>query len=185
MKIDKKTIIAILLGVVAIAVVLYQLRSTMSPPSRSVTSTVAKPEAVPSESKSQASKASEEPSLQTFGYQAYIASLDPSDIDFKSSDFRNPMKPLVKVKKTGTSRKSTVSGPATRKIGVGPTNALSLGYTIEGIVWDEASPLALINNQVVGTGDRLNDGSLIVEITPKRVRFTKNGKKYFLEFREE
>ena len=69
---------------------------------------------------------------------------------------------------------------------MGWTNAVAKGYSIEGIVWDEAAPpLAIINDQVVGVGESLDDGSRITEITADTVRFTKDGSKYYLVFREE
>jgi hypothetical protein len=91
------------------------------------------------------------------------------------------MNPLVSAP---TPAKRRPSGPAT-KVSVGPTDALKKGYTIEGIVWNEVEPLALLNGQVVSVGENLNDGSLITEITADTVRFTTNGIEYYLVFRGE
>ena len=76
------------------------------------------------------------------------------------------MRPLVSDPKPDGAKPS---GPATN-VTVGPTDALSKGYTIEGIVWNEVQPLALVNEQVVSVGERLTDGALITEITPDTLR---------------
>ena len=112
------------------------------------------------------------------GYTMYIAGLSESDIDFSTRDFKNPMSALIH------ENDSSPSGPAT-KVAVSPTDAMAAGYSLEGIVWNNNNPLALVNNQVVGSGEKLEDGAVVTEITRDTVRFNKNGNRYYLVLREE
>ncbi|UCD57376.1 MAG: hypothetical protein JSV16_16480 [Candidatus Hydrogenedentota bacterium] len=181
---EKKTIFAIVLGVVAVGVVVYQVVNISPSGPKSITSAIAAPTPSPivSESKAPAVSvqvASETPTVDD--YDSLIERLKEADLDYKSRRFRNPMTPLISEAELA---KSSIWGPASR-VELGPTNALSLGYSIEGIVWNEMQPMALINDQVVAVGELLDDGSLITEITRDTVRFTKDGEKYFLVLREE
>ena len=60
-----------------------------------------------------------------------------------------------------------------------------MGYTLEGIVWGEIDSFALVNNQVVGVGEKLDDGALVTQITRDTGRFIRDGNKYYLVLREE
>ena len=91
------------------------------------------------------------------------------------------MTPLVEKLNRDQAR---AAGPAT-KVVAPLTDARSMGYSIEGIVWNDFNPLALVNNQVVGIGEKLDDGALITTITQDTVRFTRNGMRYYLVLREE
>ena len=187
MKTDKKTIIAIVLGVVAVGLILYQFKGAFSSAKTRIRIASSVP-AVTLQSDSAASQprsstpSSESGPTRLDGYTALIAKLEESDIAFENRNFKNPMRPLVS--DAGARRRKKASGPAT-KVSVGPTDALSMGYTIEGIVWNQVDPLALVNDQVVGVNEKLKNGALITEITPDTVRFTKNGKRYYLVLREE
>jgi len=181
MKIDKKAIIAVVLVAVALVVVVYQLRGVVPSPKAAITSTISSAPKAPGAASQPAVAQAGMAAASRDEYETYMADVAESDIDYGSKDFRNPMKPLVS---RPTSKKRKPSGPAT-KVSVGPTNAIAKGYTIEGIVWNEVEPLALVNGQVVSVGENLNDGSLINEITADTVRFTNNGIEYYLVFREE
>ena len=186
MNIDKKTIVAIVLCLVAVVVIGVRLKSGFAP-ARSSAKRAPKPVATAQVSSAKASRAAahaEELSQKAKGYSSYIDTLQESDLAFESKSFRNPMTPLIS---ESDRRKSGSSGGtlSTKTPVVGLTDGLALGYSIEGIVWDEAEPLALINNQVVGVGDQIDNETQIVEITPGKVRFTRKGREYFLEFREE
>ncbi len=181
MKIDKKTIIAVVLVAVALVVVIYQFKGSIPSPTATITGTIS---SAPKGPQSQVSTTVAQAGMAAAArneYETYMANVTESDLDYGSKDFRNPMEPLVSAP---TPTKPKPSGPAT-KVSVGPSDALTKGYTIEGIVWNEIEPLALVNGQVVSMGERLNDGSLITEITADTVRFTNNGIKYYLVFREE
>ena len=184
MKIDRKTILAIVLGVAALGVITYQFVGVFSSNAQSVTSAVAAPTPTPVVSGPEAVPASvmvASVSEPTIDYESFIRTLRENDIDYESRGFRNPMTPLISAE---TRDKAKTSGPAS-KVALGPTDALSLGYTIEGIVWNDIDPLALVNEQVVTVGERLADGSLITDITLDTVRFSKNGRNYFLVFKED
>ncbi len=183
MKMDKKTIIAIVLGIVAVGVVLYQAMGAFPSTSNIVSSAIATPTPSPIVSQTQNAAASDHPEspLQLSEYDILIATLKEVDLPYESKQFRNPMRPLVS---EGKGKKRKTSGPAS-KVDLKMTSALSLGYTIEGIVWNDTEPLALVNDQVVGVGDTLDDGALVASIMPDTVKFTKNGKEYFLVFKED
>ena len=185
MKMDKKTVIAIVLAVAAVGLILYQFKGAFSSAKTMIASSapVATPQSAAAASQPQPSTSSPE-HARLDDYTALIAELDESDIAFENKIFKNPMRPLVSDATRGTREAVKDSGPATT-LSRGPIDALSMGYTIEGIVWNVVDPLALVNNQVVGVSEELSDGALITEITPDTVRFTKNGNKYYLVLREE
>ena len=184
MKIEKKTILAIVLGVVALGVVMHQIAGVFSFYTKAITSAVAAPTPAPAVPGPEAVTESVEAASilrPTIDYEGFIATVRETDLDYGSRGFRNPMTPLI----SGDEREKTKTAGPAAKVAVGPTDALSLGYAIEGIVWNEVDPLALINEQVVSIGESLSDGSLITEITQDTVRFNKSGRDYFLVFKEE
>jgi len=187
MKIDKKTIVAIVLCIAAVVVVATQLKSGFAPGKPAVTNLAANSAAAAPLSTAKASTAPtvDEGALKAATYSNFIETVRESDLDFEAKSFRNPMTPLVSESSGKGSGNKAGKVMSLKAPVVGLTDALALGYTIEGIVWDEASPLAIVNDQVVGVGDRIDDLALVKEITPRRVTFTRKGREYFLEFREE
>lgn len=187
-KIEKKTIAAIVFGIVAVAVILYQMRGVILPAKRRVPPPTPRPAtttfAGASAFQTSAAGAGGEESVPTGDYAGYIAKLKVSDIVYESDEFKNPMTPLIEDEEEEERDRPKISGPAT-KIVVPDTEALAKGYTIEGIVWNEKDPLALVNDQVVAIGEELEDGAVVTEITRDTVRFSRNGNKYFLVLREE
>ena len=181
MKIDKKIILAIVLGVLAVGVVLYQLRGTFSSGKSGTAGVIPKPPSAVASAAQTPSVGTGRQSPSTGEYAAFIAKIKESDITFKSRKLKNPMTPLVEKLNRDQSR---AAGPAT-KVVAPLTDARSMGYSIEGIVWNDFNPLALVNNQVVGIGEKLDDGALITTITQDTVRFTRNGMRYYLVLREE
>jgi hypothetical protein len=177
MKGDKKTIIAVILAVVAVSVIAYQFLGTGSANVRAASSAIAAPTPAPVQtavSQTVASRPKDVRQAQT-DYDRLIASVSELDLAYRSETFRNPMAPLV-------------PDPATQAMAEAETvspDAISRGYSIKGIIWNDAQPLALINDQVVGIGERLDDGALITEINPSSVKFTKRGNRYVLVLREE
>lgn len=184
MTMDKKTIMAIILGVVAVGVVLYQLTGGGASGKRRVAAVATQPAttsaAVASTSQGSSAESGQE-SLPASDYTALVAKMTESDITFDGRKFRNPMTPLVEEPEP---KRPKVSGPAT-KVVAPKTEALAMGYSLEGIVWGGSDPLALVNNQVVSVGESLDDGAVITEITRDTVRFIRNGNKYYLVLREE
>ena len=71
-----------------------------------------------------------------------------------------------------------VSEPDLKKIGLvrdpfvlGPkafTVEISSDFSLNGILWDEKNPQAIINNTIVGVGDEVG-GSIVLEITQDKV----------------
>ncbi len=181
MKMDRKTIFAIVLVVVAIAVIAFQfMRPAGQKPAR-VVSNSENPAPAPAGAAAQGGATQVARAVERVSvYDSLIASVKEDDLAFADENLRNPMTPLIK-----DAKEARGSSEMEEEMVGGEINALSVGYTIEGIVWNPGKPLALVNNQVVTVGEKLDDGSLITEITHDTVRFTKDGKKYFLVFRED
>jgi hypothetical protein len=177
MKGDKKTILAIVLFIVAIGVVAYQLLGTGSSATRTATNALAAPTPSPvtNADQNQAVQQKEKTSAKQGTYEKLLASVSEHDLAFRAASFRNPMSPLVSV---------AMTGPAIKAVD-GSKETLPSGYSIKGIIWNDTAPLALINDQVVGVGERLDDGALITEINPGSVKFTKRGNRFVLVLREE
>ncbi|MBI5119060.1 hypothetical protein HZA56_21560 [Candidatus Poribacteria bacterium] len=182
MKTDRKTIIAIVLAVLAMGVVVYQFlpRTSVPKSAAAVTEPAASfsqvaANALAQKAGGQVAEAAEEVSP----YESFLSGIKEMDLAFVEETLRNPMTPLI------ADPKDTVVPTGGEEVVGGEINGLSVGYTIEGIVWNSATPLALVNNQTVTVGESLDDGSLITEIAADTVRFVKDGKKYFLVFRED
>ena len=185
MKADRKTIIAVVLVLLAVGVVVYQLtggmasgKNTANAAAVAPTTSVAKKTPQPVTPTPQVAKTS----LTQDDYDNLIAAVSEKDLAYRSPTFRNPMSPLIPDPKTA---QVMADLHFIDKGGTAPIDAVAMGYSIQGIIWNKAAPLALINNQVVGVGEALEDGSLVTAITPDMAKFTKKGKNYFLVFREE
>ena len=58
------------------------------------------------------------------------------------------------------------------------------GLVLNGIVWDKDNPYAIINDDVVKIGDKLDD-MRVVEISEKSVTLEQDGKRYTLQLSSE
>ena len=56
------------------------------------------------------------------------------------------------------------------------------GIKLEGIIWDEKNPMAIINDKIVGVGEEIA-GAKIVGITENEVVFNVNGQEIKLRLR--
>ena len=190
MKMDKKTIMAIVLIVAALGLVLYQMRGVFMP-SRSKTAATAttpksKPAAPVTQPAAGASNARSVKSLMADDYSGYIASLNETDIDFSGRKFKNPMTPIVEDGENGRPQNWVPRPDHVEKPKRTPGfEELAEDDTLEGIVWNEKDPLALVNDQVVGVGEELEDGAVVTAITQDTVKFSRNGNRYYLVLREE
>ncbi len=54
-------------------------------------------------------------------------------------------------------------------------------FTLQGIVWSQTNPQAVINSQLVTIGDMV-DGALITNITRTRVSLSKNARAHTIKF---
>lgn len=186
MKADRKAIIAVVLVLAAIGLVVYQLTGGMSAGKSNAnaaavpaTTTVAKKTPQPIAPTAEVAKSS---TIQD-EYDNLIAAVSEKDLAYRSPSFRNPMLPLIPDSKSEQVKADLHFED--NKGGTAPIDAVAMGYSIQGIIWTKAAPLALINNQVVGIGETLEDGAVVTEITKNMAKFTKRGKSYFLVFREE
>jgi hypothetical protein len=182
-KIEKKTIMAAVLGVMALGVVLFQMKGLFMPSGSAGVSTTP-PAATTQAAPTLPLATSSGDASARNAYSKYIAQVDESKLVFDAKKFKNPMTALITKDDEDEDEKSKPSGPATKVVAV-ETEATAAGYSIEGIVWHEKDPLALINDQVVGIGENLEDGAVVTEITRDTVRFRINGNRYYLVLREE
>lgn len=58
------------------------------------------------------------------------------------------------------------------------------GVKLEGIIWDEKKPIAIINDKVVGIGDTIS-GAKIIEIKKDEVIFDINGQTVSVKIKME
>lgn len=201
MKIDKKTIIAIVLGAAALVVVLYQMRSVIMPSaSKTPPATASAAQSLPpATSTAVTSKApaggnagvrnagvTSVQNLLASGYGGYIANLKESDIDFSGAKFKDPMTPIFGGAEDVEPQNWVPVLDTVVKPVVNPDfEELAENDTLDGIVWNEKDPLALVNDQVVGVGEELEDGAVVTAITQDTVKFSRNGNRYYLVLREE
>ncbi|RJP17967.1 MAG: hypothetical protein C4520_15280 [Candidatus Abyssobacteria bacterium SURF_5] len=172
----KKTILAVVLVAAAVGVVAYQILGTASPVKHATKTAIAAPTPAPLQPAAAAQMRGPqgqpaEPQLSP--YESLLEKVAERDLAYRKPGFRNPMSPLV------------AETCATNKAAEEAAKLSSAGYHVKGIIWNEDAPLALINDQVVGIGERLDDGALITEIHSNSVKFTKRGNKYVLVLREE
>jgi hypothetical protein len=119
-----------------------------------------------------------QPKPQVRPYEDLIARLEEDDMPYRDNAFRNPMAPLIHEAKP----KEIAAAHADPN---GPLDAIAMGYTIEGIVWNDVQPLAIVNNKVVAVGETLDDGALVTDIKPNLVSFKKSGRTYYLAIQRE
>ncbi len=181
MKMDRKTILAIVLGLLAIGIVVYQFTGFASSGKNAASAAPPAPVLAKVTPRPGPTAQLDKSSLTQDNYDNLIATVSEKDLAYRSPAFRNPMSPLVPEQKMLQVKADL---HLEDKSGA-PIDAVAMGYKIQGIIWNKVAPLALINNQVVGVGEKLDDGSRVTEITPDTAKFTKNGKNYFLVFREE
>lgn len=72
-------------------------------------------------------------------------------------------------------KKDPFTPPVVKAIEKQDTDALA-GVRLEGIIWDEKNPIAVVNDKVVGIGDVIS-GAKIIEIKENEVIFDVNGQR--------
>ena len=109
------------------------------------------------------------PALKTIAAKPVGVAEDSEEKPFiySSKKVRNPMAPLLaKQEKTVTQR------------GTGqPTKAApTVRHRLEGIIWSDVRPYAIIDGNTVGVGEKLQDGSSVAEIGRDFVALKRGGK---------
>jgi hypothetical protein len=89
---------------------------------------------------------------------------------YSSKDVRNPMTPLL----AKLDKSATGTGDTRRPARVAVTHRL------EGIMWSVSKPLAIIDGNVMGVGEKLRDGSIVTEIGRNFVALKRGGKTFRL-----
>lgn len=188
---NRQTIIAIVLGVVAVIVVvsrvvpLFTGGSTAAPTAPAPQATATAPPASPS----RAARAAQEDELPGNTYARLIARVDVRNLGFEAQAVRDPFRPLVGP--GSVVREQEILDRAREQAG-GLTGVqdvrireLALGYKVHGILWSDTTPLALVNDQVLGVGEEIEEGGVITTITPDTVVFTYEGQTLTLHLNEE
>lgn len=80
-------------------------------------------------------------------------------------------------------KKDPFSPPVIKAVEKAGTEVLT-GVRLEGIIWDERNPVAVINDKVVSVGDEIS-GAKIVEIRQNEVIFDVNGQLISVKLRLE
>jgi hypothetical protein len=179
MKASTKAVLAIILMAAAIGLIARQFLGNASSSARPASTAIAAPTPAPALPAPAvvrpAAQQEQKPApLQTV-YEELLAKVSEKDLAYRNPSFKNPMAPLV----SGAKKESAAQAED------GSNESVSKGYSIKGIIWNDKQPLALINDQVVGVGERLDDGALITDITSNSVKFTKRGNRFVLDIREE
>lgn len=78
-------------------------------------------------------------------------------------------------------KKDPFSPPVISAVEKAGTEVLA-GVRIEGIIWDEKKPIAVINDKVVGIGDEIS-GAKIIDIKQNEVIFDVNGQMISVKLR--
>ncbi len=190
---NRQTMIAAGLGVVALVLVFWQLMPAFfGGPPPAPTAPMA---AVPSAASAAASlsvldaeamdEAVDDP---TTSYVTMIAQLEVHTLAFDDPGLRNPFRPLVG---PGSVVADTDTLDEARRLAAGLTEDPSflrtgtLGYSVNGIVWTGDGPLALLNDQVLGVGEEIEEGGVITAISDDAVIFSYEGQSVTLPIGEE
>ncbi|MFA5060365.1 MAG: general secretion pathway protein GspB [Candidatus Omnitrophota bacterium] len=62
--------------------------------------------------------------------------------------------------------------------------SLSMNIVLKAIIWDEARPLAMINNKVYGQGSEITKGLIVEKINPNDVVLNDNGNPVVIQLRK-
>lgn len=187
---DKQTIVAIVLGVVALGVVGTQLMPALggsgtpavapSTASTNAGATLAILDARKATSGDQAGNA----------YAQLIARVVADDLAFATNTIRNPFRPLVGPGSMAFESQDLEDARrlVTELVSTGShsgVNPLTLGYSVNGIIWTGQGPLVLLNDQVLGVGEDIEEGGRIAAITADAVIFTYEGQSVTLPIGED
>jgi len=177
-------IVLVALGVVVVAVVVFQImRAAPAPPVTPAvagkTAAVAKTGApagagkTTSAAKTASESAGKEPASDATQIKKADVNIDELLAGIKEVDFdyeqnrlpRDPMAPLV-----GTLTRK--EGEGEEKSPLAPATAVQvMNKVVSGIVWDERRPLAVVDNEVVYAGYVYADGTTVESIERDRVIF--------------
>ena len=114
-------------------------------------------------STSDAAKADENlAEAETFDEEQVLAALQQEQVFFDFETLRNPMAPVLEPMAGTEEAPEGGSVPPETPSGLA---LMTRQYTVSGIVWSETSPLAVVDNQVVGAGYSLPSGAEVVEIS--------------------
>ncbi len=97
------------------------------------------------------------PALKTIGGKPAGVAEDSEEKPFiySSKKVRNPMAPLL------AKPEKTVAQMAPGQPKAAPT---TVRHRLEGIIWSDVSPYAIIDGNAMGIGEKLRDGSSVAEI---------------------
>lgn len=85
----------------------------------------------------------------------------------KSSVIRDPFLPLYPERETEKKAASGKTAPVMRP--AANIGKKTLDFTVQGLVWGQTTPQAIINNKVVSIGDTIDDAK-VIDISKEGVR---------------
>jgi len=81
-------------------------------------------------------------------------------------------------------RKNPFAPPVAKKTELSVEDFSNMNLSIEGIIWDEKKPLAIVNGKIVKEGDII-EGIVVSEILKDSVVFIIDYKKYEIKIKKE
>jgi len=169
----RNLIIAVVLIVGMVAILSYRLTQPVVPKGVEV-----QPAATPAGETAKSASAGGETVKPAAGVKepvdididAILASLERGRFVYDYTTLRDPMTPVI-----------YGSG------GEGPEQsvAVSRAHVLDGIIWSSDEPLACIDGNVVGTGEKLADGAVVESILPDKVVLRTDTGMFSVGFYEE
>ena len=183
----KKIIFAVVLVIVLIGVIVLQVMKGGTPPPKKPAATATSQAG----SKSGAAKSPVKPTVTAAGKPAAPGAFFPGksettelkttdkdidqllanvkEVDFDYDRERVPRDPMMKLigKTFGAAEEKQDNTESLRN----PTVIAYMKKVVSGIMWDDKKPLAIVDNEVVGSGYQYPDGGVVKSITRDQVVF--------------
>ena len=183
---NRQTIVAIVLGIAAVILVGWQLVPALFPQGRPAAPAAPTAAVAPTTSMALLNDDTDEEAEEyRDAYAQLVAQVDTEAMDFSLPSMRNPFRPLVG---PGSLVEEQAIIDDARQLAAGiiddPSLAgrqeLNLGYSVQGIIWSDGEPYALVNDQVLGVGEEIELGGIVTAITADTVVFTYEGQSVIL-----
>jgi uncharacterized protein YdeI (BOF family) len=170
----KKVIIAVVLMACMIVVVVHNVRNAGMPPGEDGASTSAEPASPETVADAKSEISPSDMVTVEIDPELILAALDTGSFVYDFTSLRDPMAPVIYAK-VGDDE----TGPD------GEVVAVSHSHNLDGIVWDPYTPLASIDDTVVGVGEQLADGAIVQSISQDKVILSTDSGTFSVGFYEE
>lgn len=177
----KQVIVAGALGVVLVCVLVYQIfiAGGATPPKAPAGGSSASKQQTASNKSSKSAPAESPARLKKVDVDLDKLIRNVETVKFRYEDVRgsrNPMTPLVGVVFTGETRGDTVN-PVMIDVNIRKKS-------VTGIIYNDYSPVAIVDDEVITEGHQYPDGVTVIRIEPKRVWFEWNGTQIPVDLKE-